>query len=68
MIKQNSRWNNVGLWCSLISTIILSLKAFGFNILPEDELQPLIQSILSVLVFAGVISNPTDGKGYSDTK
>ncbi len=67
-MKQNSRWSNMGLWCSLISTLVLTLRAFGVDLIPDEELQPIIQSILSVLVFAGVISNPIDGKGYFDTK
>ena len=66
-MNQNSRWRNMGLWCSLISTIVLTLKAFGVEIIPSEELQTIIQSVLSVLVFAGVISNPKDGIGYTDT-
>ncbi|MGL5151529.1 MAG: phage holin, partial [Clostridium sp.] len=63
-----SRFKNYGLWISVASLIPLVLKQFGVNIIPEDYNQ-IVTTVLSILVMAGIISNPTtSNKGYLDDK
>lgn len=61
-----SRFKNYGLWLSLISLIPLVLSAFGVNV-ATDKIQPIINTILTILVALGILNNPTtDTKGYLD--
>lgn len=60
----NERLKNYGLWVSLFSLIGLLLS--DFNVLPENYAQ-YVDIILYMLITAGIISNPTDGKGFLDT-
>ncbi|MGL5379936.1 holin [Clostridium sp.] len=63
-----SRFQNYGLWVSIIALIPLILNAFGVNVVPA-EYQTLTNAILAVLVAAGIINNPTTtAKWYGDDK
>jgi uncharacterized membrane protein len=42
------------------------LKGFNVNILP-DNYNEIVNTILGILVAAGIISSPTIGTGYLDT-
>ena len=53
-----SRFKNYGLWVSIFALIPLVLNAFGVKVVPE-EYSELTNSILAVLVAAGIVSNPT---------
>ena len=57
----NKKFKNYGLWISIASLIPLLIP---------DSLPPnyneVVKAILGVLVLAGIISNPSKGKGYSD--
>lgn len=62
----NNRWKNYGLWVSIFAFIPLVLNAFGLKVLPANY-NELITALLSILVMAGIISNPeTLTKGYLD--
>ena len=59
------RWKNYGLWVSLFAFLGLLLSDFGK--LPNNYSQ-YVELILSMLVMAGIISNPNNGSGYLDAK
>lgn len=62
-----SRLSNYGLWVSIFALIPLLAQAFGFK-LPANYAD-LINSVLGILVVAGVLNNPvTTNKGYADDK
>lgn len=59
------KFRNYGLWVSLISAVIMILQAMGLKFdLPY--VNEVITSVLGVLVALGIISNPSDGTGYTD--
>lgn len=63
-----SRFKNYGLWVSVAALIPMVLQGFGVNILP-DNYQEIVNAILSILVMAGILSNPTTScKWYIDDK
>ncbi len=63
-----TRWKNYGLWLAVASFIPLVLQGFGLDILPSNYTE-IINSLLSILVMAGIISNPTtSSKWFSDDK
>jgi uncharacterized membrane protein len=56
-----SRWRNAGLYVALIALIPLILQTFGIEVLPAQwaAFKELANGILSLLVTAGILSNPT---------
>lgn len=61
-----SRLKNYGLWVAILALIPLILKQFGIYIIPEDYTQ-ITTAILSILVMAGILNNPTtENKGFLD--
>lgn len=67
----NNRFKNYGLWVSIFALIGFCLgnwglyDAIGLN---SESYQQLVDLILMVLVAAGIISNPKEGKMYKDEK
>lgn len=53
-----SRFKNYGLWVSIFALIPMLLNSFGIKVVPE-EYQAITNTILSILVALGIISNPT---------
>ncbi len=65
-MNDSSRFKNYALWISVFSLIPLILEAFGLNIIPKNY-NEIVTAILSVLVMAGIINNPsTESKWYLD--
>jgi phi LC3 family holin len=65
-MNDSSRFKNYALWISIFSLIPLILEAFGLNIIPKNY-NEIVTAILSVLVMAGIINNPsTESKWYLD--
>lgn len=63
-----SRFRNYGLWVSVCALLPMVFKAFGVNMLPENY-NDIVYAILSILVMAGILSNPTtSNKGFLDDK
>lgn len=63
-----SRFKNYGLWVSICALVPMVFKAFGVDMLPENY-NDIVYSILSILVMAGILSNPnTSNKGFLDDK
>lgn len=61
-----SRLKNYGLWVAILALIPLILKQFGIYIIPEEYTQ-ITTAILSILVMAGILNNPTtENKGFLD--
>ncbi len=61
-----SRFKNYGLWVSIIALIPMILNSFGIKVIPE-EYQVVSNTVLSILVALGIISNPTTNcKWYVD--
>lgn len=59
------KFKNYGLWISLISAVLMILQSLGLKF-DMPYINEVITSILGVLVALGIISNPSDGNGYSD--
>lgn len=53
-----SRFKNYGLWVSIFALIPMLLNSFGIEVVPE-EYQAITNTILSILVALGIVSNPT---------
>lgn len=65
-MNDSSRFKNYALWVSIFSLIPLILESFGLDIMPKNYSE-IVTAILSVLVMAGIINNPsTECKWYLD--
>lgn len=63
-----SRFKNYGLWVSIVALIPMVLQAFKIDILP-DNYHEICNTILSILVMAGILNNPTTNRRwYIDDK
>lgn len=63
-----NRFKNYGLWVAIFALIPMLVQAFGFSFLP-DNYDEIINSILGILVLAGILNNPTtETKGFGDDK
>ncbi|GMB08951.1 hypothetical protein EDD69_10429 [Thermolongibacillus altinsuensis] len=59
------RFKNYGLWLSIGSFSILLLQTLGID-LDLGKYEQLYNAFLSILVMAGIINNPSIGKGFLD--
>jgi uncharacterized membrane protein len=62
-----SKFKNYGLWVAVAAFIGLILQDAGVIVTPE-KFQGYVDIILNILVLAGIISNPSVGKGFTDKK
>lgn len=63
-----SRFKNYGLWVAILSLIPMILSAFGVKVV-ADEYQPIVNTILGILVTLGILNNPTTAtKWFLDDK
>lgn len=62
-----NKFKNYGLWVAIFAFIPVLLEALGMDILPQNY-EEVIKGLLGILVLAGIISNPKEGKGFIDTK
>jgi uncharacterized membrane protein len=61
------RLKNYGLWSSLfIGLVPLTAQAFGYEL--PGEYDAIINSVLGILVTAGLLNNPSVGNGFKDVK
>lgn len=58
------RFKNYGLWVALASLVGLVLNDAG--LVAPAEYQTYVDALFAVLIAAGVITNPSIGKGYAD--
>jgi phi LC3 family holin len=62
----NNRWKNYGLWSAITGLILLLLQAFNVPVVSE-QYETIVNAILTVLVLAGIINNPTTkNSGFKD--
>jgi phi LC3 family holin len=59
------RFKNYALWVAVASLGLIVAQAFGLSI-AEDKYNEVVNAVLTVLVLAGVINNPTSGSGFKD--
>jgi uncharacterized membrane protein len=59
-----SKFKNYGLWVALFALGGLIVNDFG--LLAPEQYDQYVAAILTVLVAAGVVSNPSIGKGFTD--
>lgn len=66
-----NRFKNYGLWVAIFSFIPLLTEALAdYDILIKlpGNYEKLVTALLSIFVLAGIISNPKEGKWFSDEK
>jgi uncharacterized membrane protein len=61
-----SKYKNYGLWVALFALGGLFVNDFG--LLAPEQYDQYVAAILAVLVAAGVVSNPSIGKGFTDNE
>lgn len=61
------RFKNYGFWISLVSGAIMVMQALGLRV-NVPYVNEVITAVLGVLVVLGIINNPKDGNGYTDSK
>lgn len=59
------RFKNYRLWLAIASLGLIIAQAFGLTI-AEDKYNEVVNAVLTVLVLAGVVNNPTSGNGFKD--
>lgn len=59
------RWKNYGLWLSVFAFIPMLLRAFNIDVIPANY-DEIVNAFLGILVLAGIISNPKEGKWFID--
>lgn len=61
-----NRLKNYGFWIALASFVFIFVQKLGFNITPT-EWDLYVNSILGILVVAGIVNNPdTQNAGFGD--
>ncbi|SHH05720.1 hypothetical protein [Tepidibacter thalassicus] len=67
----DNKFRNYGLWVSILAFIPIladSLKVYDINIILPGNYETLTKAFLSILIIAGIISNPKEGKWFLDDK
>lgn len=70
----NNKWRNGGLWVALVSALLLAVQSiaalFGYEITNEliAQIMVAVNTVLTFLAVAGVVSNPSSGSGFKDEK
>lgn len=59
------RFKNYALWVAVAALLGMFLQDAGIGIAPE-KYQNYVDAVLTILVFAGIINNPSNGPGYKD--
>jgi len=59
------RFKNYGLWLAIGSFMLLALQTFGVDV-DLGKYERLYDAFLSILVMAGILNNPSLGRGYLD--
>lgn len=60
----DNRWKNRALWVSM-AALLGMVANDAFSIAPEEWNQ-YVDAVLGILTAAGIITNPSLGKGYKD--
>ena len=60
-----SKMKNVGMWIAILAQLIIILQVTGA--VPQADIEiidTVVKALLQILVFAGILSNPSIGKGF----
>lgn len=60
----NSRFKNIALWTAIASLVGLFVQDAG--LLAPEKYEEYVNAIFTVLIAAGIIVNPSLGKGFVD--
>lgn len=63
------RFKNYALWAAIVGfipTLLNGLGVYDIHVLLPDNYDKIVYGLLSILVLAGIINNPTKGKGFKD--
>lgn len=63
------RLKSYALWAAVLAFIPLladSLGVYNINFMLPGNYEQLVTALLGILVLAGIITNPSNGKGYKD--
>lgn len=58
------RFKNYALWIAFASLVGLFVNDLG--LLAPEKYEQYVNAVLSVLVAAGIVNNPSSGKGFKD--
>lgn len=58
------KWQNYGLWVALGALVTMIITDLT-NVTPE-KVETYVNVVLGILVAAGVVSNPREGKWFAD--
>lgn len=64
-----SRFKSYALWAAVLAFIPLladSMGVYNIKILLPDNYAELATALLGILVLAGILNNPSKGKGFKD--
>lgn len=62
-----TKWKNYGLWVAVAALLGMVLQDAGVALSPE-KYQSYVDAVLTILILAGIVSNPTVGKWFKDGK
>ena len=65
MKNKLNRFRNKGLWLSILALAPMIAQGFGLHFIPANY-SDMVNSVLSILVVAGVLNNPVSGNWYLD--
>lgn len=63
------RFKNYALWAAVLAFVPLfadSLQVYDINVILPGNYDKLVAGLLGILVLAGVINNPSKGRGLKD--
>ncbi len=67
MSKILNRFRNKGLWLSIFAFIPMVAQSFGWHGIPSNY-SDVVNSLLSILIVAGILNNPQSGNWYLNDK
>lgn len=63
---RSKRLKNYGLWVSIFALMGMLLNDFSNIHITMSQYELYTETILTILVFLGIINDPTSGKWYKD--
>jgi uncharacterized membrane protein len=64
-VRVPKRLRNYGLWLAAAALVGMVLQDAGFSVAPE-RYQAYVDAVLTILVLAGIVNNPSKGNGFRD--
>jgi uncharacterized membrane protein len=60
-MAKKSKWKSYGLWVAVAALLGMLLQDAGVALSPE-KYEGYVDAVLTLLILAGIVSNPTKGK------